>query len=94
MYSKHFIGWRFIDFFCLFWRFDVEKECAKVEGCNKEKSSPGLINHGLPKIKRKIDTTGKKNKIKWLHIRNVKHTRYYRTVSEFQFIFKSTSKYL
>ncbi|XP_041104662.1 sperm-associated antigen 1 [Polyodon spathula] len=38
-------------------KFDVEQECAKVEGCNKEKSSPRLISHGLPKIKRKIDTT-------------------------------------
>ncbi|XP_058868607.1 sperm-associated antigen 1 isoform X1 [Acipenser ruthenus] len=45
-------------------KFDVEKECAKVEGCNKEKSSPGLINHGLPKIKRKIDTTGLTDKEK------------------------------
>lgn len=47
-----------IAFFC---RFDVEKECAKVDGVVKKDPSPTVINHGLPKIRRKLDTSGEMN---------------------------------
>lgn len=44
-----------IAFFC---RFDVEKECAKVDGIVNKDTTPTIINHGLPKIQRKLDTSG------------------------------------
>ncbi|XP_072536083.1 sperm-associated antigen 1 [Salminus brasiliensis] len=38
-------------------KFDVEKECAKIDGSVTKNESPAIINDGLPKIQRKIDTT-------------------------------------
>ncbi|XP_076826695.1 sperm-associated antigen 1 [Brachyhypopomus gauderio] len=37
-------------------RFDVEKECAKIDESVTKNSA--IINHSLPNIKKKIDTTG------------------------------------
>ncbi|XP_061086931.1 sperm-associated antigen 1A [Conger conger] len=37
-------------------KFDVEKECSKVDEGIKEQNSPTAVNHPLPKISRKIDT--------------------------------------
>ncbi|XP_066547218.1 sperm-associated antigen 1 isoform X3 [Amia ocellicauda] len=36
--------------------FDPDEECAKIDGMASEKSSPAIIHHALPKLKRKIDT--------------------------------------
>ncbi|XP_066539269.1 sperm-associated antigen 1 isoform X2 [Hoplias malabaricus] len=38
-------------------KFDVEKEYEKIEESMAKNDSPTIINHSLPKIKRKIDTT-------------------------------------
>ncbi|XP_030638965.1 sperm-associated antigen 1 [Chanos chanos] len=37
-------------------KFDVEKECAKIDGDITENEPAVIINHGLPKIRRKMDT--------------------------------------
>ena len=42
----------------LFCRFDIEKECAKVDGVVTNNSAPTIINRGLPKVLRKLDTSG------------------------------------
>lgn len=39
-------------------RFDVEKECTKIDGTVTKNHFPAMINSNLPKIQRKIDTTG------------------------------------
>ncbi|KAG5857123.1 hypothetical protein ANANG_G00015220 [Anguilla anguilla] len=36
-------------------KFDVEKECSKIDEGIKEQNPPTVVNHPLPKISRKID---------------------------------------
>ncbi|KAL7874673.1 hypothetical protein SRHO_G00056430 [Serrasalmus rhombeus] len=38
-------------------KFDVEKECAKIEGSMANRDSPAIINDFLPEIKRDVNTT-------------------------------------
>ncbi|XP_035386796.1 sperm-associated antigen 1-like [Electrophorus electricus] len=38
-------------------KFDVEKECAKIDESVTKNSFPAIVNHSLPNIKRIIDTT-------------------------------------
>ncbi|MFT7816212.1 sperm-associated antigen 1 [Arapaima gigas] len=39
-------------------KFDVEKECSKTDSDVLEKSPHAVVNQGLPKIRRKLDTAG------------------------------------
>lgn len=43
-------------YFSLFSRFDVEKECERIDG-NMIKQSPANINTGHPKIKTQVDAS-------------------------------------
>uniref|UniRef100_A0A4W4E1V0 Sperm associated antigen 1 n=1 Tax=Electrophorus electricus TaxID=8005 RepID=A0A4W4E1V0_ELEEL len=47
----------FIYLYIYFPRFDVEKECAKIDESVTKNSFPAIVNHSLPNIKRIIDTT-------------------------------------
>ncbi|KAL0963309.1 hypothetical protein UPYG_G00304440 [Umbra pygmaea] len=38
-------------------KFDVETECEKIDGHEKTKDPPAIINTGRPQIKRNMDTT-------------------------------------
>nr|XP_015213682.1 PREDICTED: sperm-associated antigen 1 isoform X1 [Lepisosteus oculatus] len=47
-------------------KFDADKECSKIDGNVKEEFSSAVINHGLPKVKRQIDTRALTEKEKQL----------------------------
>lgn len=46
----------FLMYWCLFLRFDVEKECARIDG-NVVKQSPAFINTAHPQMKTQVDAS-------------------------------------
>lgn len=47
----------YVDTFHSICRFDVEKECAKIDENVAENDPPAIINKGHPEIKTTVDTS-------------------------------------